>query len=309
MDAFDPVSLRLFVAICEEQSFTDAAFRENLTVSAVSKRLLMLEQQVGVPLLERGRGGIQLTAAGEALLPAARGLLQSMAQIRANLSAYAHRERDHVRVSCTPSAITSFAPRDIADFLSAHPRVNVKLDEHMAADVVRRVREGHADLGITWDQVGTGELETVPYRVDRMVLVAHPGHPLAGRERVRFSDVLPYDCVTVSASSVAQHMQQRAAIAEGRALKSSVCVRTYEGACHVVAARLAIALVPLGACRTLMDALQLRAIALDDEWAHRRFVICLRDRAGLTVSTQLLLESLARHWNDGLAARSKVGAS
>lgn len=309
MDAFDPVSLRLFVAICEEQSFTDAAFRENLTVSAVSKRLLMLEQQVGVPLLERGRGGIQLTAAGEALLPAARGLLQSMAQIRANLSGYAHRERDHVRVSCTPSAIISFAPQDIAEFLSANPRVNVKLDEHMAADVVRRVREGHADLGITWDQVGTGDLETVPYRMDRMVLVVYPGHPLAARSRVRFSDVLPYDCVTVYASSVAQHMQQRAAIAEGRALKSSVCVRTYEGACHVVAARLGIALVPLGACRTVLGALKLVVIPLDDEWAQRRFVVCMRDRAGLTVSTRLLLESLTRHEHQGSAGLDGLTAT
>ena len=137
MDAFDPVSLRLFVAICEEQSLTDAAFRENLTVSAVSKRLLLLEQQVGAALVERGRGGVQLTAAGEALLPAARGLLESMARIRANLSGYAHRERDHVRVACTPTAVTSFAPRDIADFLATHPRVNVKLDEHMATEVVR----------------------------------------------------------------------------------------------------------------------------------------------------------------------------
>jgi DNA-binding transcriptional LysR family regulator len=297
MDAFDPVSLRLFVAICEEQSLTDAAFRENLTVSAVSKRLLLLEQQVGAVLVERGRGGVQLTSAGEALLPAARGLLQSMARIRANLSGYAYRERDHVRVACTPTAVSSFAPRDIADFLAMNPRVNVKLDEHMATEVVRRVQDGHADLGITWDKVGTGALEVVPYRLDHVVLVTHQEHPLARKDRVRFSEVLPFDCVTVSAASVAQHLQQRAAIAEGRALKSSVCVRTYEGACHVVAAKLGIALVPDGACRSLIDALGLASVRLDEEWAVRRFVLCMRDRAGLTVSALQLLESLTRRWN------------
>jgi len=295
MDAFDPVSLRLFVAICEEQSLTEAAFRESLTVSAVSKRLLLLEQQIGAPLLARGRGGVQLTAAGEALLPAARGLLQSMARIRANLSGYAHRSRDHVRVVCTPTAVTSFAPQDIADFVAKHPGVNVKLDEQVAKDVVRRVEEGHADLGITWDKVGTGALETVPYRVDRMVLVMHKEHELAQRDRVRFSDILPYDCVTVYAASVAQHLQQRAAIAEGRALKSSVCVRTYEGACHIVAAKLGIALVPDVATRCLIDALRLVSIPLEEEWALRRLVVCMRDRAGLTLSARLLLESLAVH--------------
>jgi DNA-binding transcriptional LysR family regulator len=130
-----------------------------------------------------------------------------------------------------------------------------------------------------------------------MVLVTHQDHPLARSERVRFSEVLPFDCVTVSAASVAQHLQQRAAIAEGRALKSSVCVRTYEGACHVVAAKLGIALVPDGACRSLIDALGLASIPLDEEWALRRFVLCMRDRAGLTVSALQLLESLTRRWN------------
>jgi DNA-binding transcriptional LysR family regulator len=301
MDAFDPASLRLFVAICEEQSLTEAASRVNLTVSAVSKRLLQLEEQVGAPLLERGRGGVQLTAAGEALLPAARGLLQSIARIRANLSAYASRSGDHVRVACTPSALTSFAPQDIARFLADRPAVSVKLDERMATDVVHRVEEGHADLGIVWDKTGTGSLEAVPYRTDRLVLVTHGAHELAQRHQVRLSDTLSYDFVTVDAASVAQHLQQRAAIAEGRALRSSVCVRTYDGACRVVAANLGIAIVPEAATRTLVDALGLVSIPLAEEWASRRFVVCMRDRAGLTLSARHLLESLASHWREDAA--------
>jgi DNA-binding transcriptional LysR family regulator len=191
--------------------------------------------------------------------------------------------------------VTSFAPKDIADFLARHPGVNIKLDEHMAADVVRRVEDGHADLGIIWDKTASVALETVPYRTDRMVVVVNGNHPLASRSQVRFSDVLSYDCVTVYAASVAQHLQQRAAIAEGRAIRSSVCVRTYEGACHIVAAGLGIALVPDGTTRMLIEALGLVRIALDEEWALRRFVICMRDREGLTVSARELLESLASH--------------
>jgi DNA-binding transcriptional LysR family regulator len=296
MDGFDPVSLRLFVAICEAQSLTEAAEREHLTVSAVSKRLLLLEEQIGTPLVERGRGGVQLTAAGEALLPAARGLLQSMARIRANLSEYAHQSRDHVRLSCTPSAISSYVPGDIAAFLAAHPSVYVKLDERMATEVAQRVHEGQADLGIVWDRTGTGSLETVPYRTDRLVVICHAGHPLAERQSVRFTDTLPFNGVTVDAASIAQHLQQRAAIADGRALRSSVCVRTYDGACRIVAANLAIAIVPYRATHSLIAALGLVSIELAEEWALRRFVVCMRDRFGLTASARRLLESLASHW-------------
>jgi DNA-binding transcriptional LysR family regulator len=306
MDAFDPVSLRLFVAICEEHSLTEAAEREHLTVSAVSKRLLVLEDQIGTALVARGRGGVQLTAAGEALLPAARGLLQSMARIRANLSEYAHQSRDHVRLSCTPSALTSFMPGDIAQFVSAHPLVYVKLDERMASDVAHRVHEGHADLGVVWDRTGTGALETVPYRQDRLVVIAHRSHPLAERPSVRFTDTLACNFVTVDAASVAQHLQQRAAIAEGRALKSSVCVRTYDGACRIVAANLGIAIVPYRATQTLITALGLASIELAEDWALRRFVVCLRDRFSLTASARRLLDSLASHWQDEPKAQAAV---
>jgi len=293
MEAFDPVSLRLFVAICEEESLSEAADRESLTVSAVSKRLQMLEEQIGASLLERGRGGVQLTAAGEALLPAARGLLQSMARVRANLSAYASQSRDNVRLACTPSAVTSFVPRDLAAFLALHPTVHVKLDERMGTDVVHRVEEGHADLGIVWDRSGTGQLQTVPYRVDRLVLVTHRSHPLAAREQVRLTDVLSYDCVTVVAGSVAQHLQQRAAIAAGRALRSSICVRTYDGACHMVAANLGIAIVPDWCSHTLIEAHALATIPLLEDWAERQFVVCMRDRAELTMAARRLLDLLA----------------
>jgi DNA-binding transcriptional LysR family regulator len=305
MDAFDPVSLRLFVAICEEQSLTEAAEREHLTVSAVSKRLLLLEEQVGASLVARGRGGVQLTAAGEALLPAARGLLQSMARIRAHLSEYAHQSRGHVRLSCTPSALTSFVPDDIAQFLAQHPSVHVKLDERMAKDVAHCVHEGHADLGIVWDRSGTGSLETVPYRMDRLIVITHPSHPLAGRADVRFIDTLPYNSVTVDAASTLQHLQQRAAIAEGRALNSSVCVKTYDGACRIVAANLAIAIVPHRATQSLVAALGLVSIELAEDWALRRFVVCMRDRFSLTLSARHLLEALASH---GQAEETDEGA-
>ena len=52
---FDPVTLRLFIAVCEERNIARAAAREALVASAVSKRIGAIEQQVGTPLLVRGR--------------------------------------------------------------------------------------------------------------------------------------------------------------------------------------------------------------------------------------------------------------
>ncbi|HSV77747.1 MAG TPA: LysR family transcriptional regulator [Ramlibacter sp.] len=293
MQYLDPLSLRLFIAICEQQSLTEAAEREHLTVSAVSKRLTALEEQIGSPLLERGRGGVLLTPAGEALLPAARGLLQSMARIQANLSEYAQSVPGNVRVAATLSALTCSLPGDIAAFVARQPHVRVNLEERIGREIVDSVEEGRADLGVCWDLTGTKRLQTVPYRVDHLVVIVHPEHELARRTRVSFVDTLPYERVMVDAGSIGLHLQQRLAIAEGKALKTSVHVRTYETACHIVAANFGIAIVPKEATRTLVKGMGLKAVGLSDDWARRRLVLCVRDHSELSMPARLLLEALA----------------
>ncbi len=298
MNHFDPVSLRLFVAICEERSFSEAADREHLTTSAVSKRLAALEEQIGAPLLERSRRGVKLTAAGEALLPAARGLLASMSSIHAQLSAYAGGVKGHVRVTASLSAIASSLPGDIGIFLRRHNNtVRVSIDERMSAEVVHSVEEGSADLGVYWDAVITSKLHTVPYRADRLVVLVHKDHELARRKRLTFAETLPYERVAIKGGSVVQLTQQRMAIAEGAALKYHIQVGTFDAACRIVAANLAIAIVPGEASRPLIKAFGMKAIPLSDDWAARRFVICVRNRDLLTAPARLLLDSLAAQWH------------
>lgn len=78
MRYFDPHSMSIFIAVCEEKSIVVAAKRTALVPSAVSKRIKALEDQVGVQLLDRGRLRMTPTPAGEMLLRYARETLSSM---------------------------------------------------------------------------------------------------------------------------------------------------------------------------------------------------------------------------------------
>jgi len=86
---FDPASLRMFIAVCEERNIARAAEREAIVASAISKRIAALESDVGVPLLKRGRRGIEPTPAGESMLRQAREVLGLMDRMRAELSEFA----------------------------------------------------------------------------------------------------------------------------------------------------------------------------------------------------------------------------
>lgn len=296
MTPFDPVSLRVFIAICEERSLKSAADRENLTTSAVSKRLSYVEDQLGAALMHRGKGGIQLTAAGEAFLPAARGLLQSMTRIQAHMSEYRGGTQGSVRVAASMTAIGSFLPDDIAEFMEHHADVQVSLDERVSPEVLRSVEEGSADLGVFWDAVGTGRLQTLPYRADHLVVLVHRDHDLAQKKRLKFSETLKYERVAIKNGSIVQLTQQRMAIAEGEALNYHVQVRSFDAACRVVAAKMAIAIVPREPSEPLIRYFKLRAIPLTDDWALRRFVICVRNQDDLPVPARLLLKHLASKW-------------
>ncbi len=95
-----------------------------------------------------------------------------------------------------------------------------------------------------------------------------------------------------------QLTQQRLAVDAGAPLKTCAQVSTFDAACRIVAANLAIAIVPRESSLPLIKAMGLKALTLTDEWATRRFVICFRDRAALTVPARLLLDTLASHWYD-----------
>lgn len=112
--AFDPITLRLFVAVCEERNIARAAEREALVASAVSKRIAAIEREIGTPLLIRDRRGIRLTAAGESLLRQARDVLGALARMRAELSEFATGVQSSIRVVASVSVLAERLPEDTA---------------------------------------------------------------------------------------------------------------------------------------------------------------------------------------------------
>src|SRR6201996_4690861 len=178
----DLTTLRLFIAICEEQNLTKAANREGIAASAVSKRMNDFEQSFGVTLFKRLSKGMALTPAGEALLHHARVTLLNVEKIAVELSEYSQGVRGHVRMLANLSAIVQFLPEDLSAFFATHGLLRVDLQERPSGEVVSGSEEGAAEIGICAGATETRGLEAFPYRADNLVLVTPAGHPLAGHD-------------------------------------------------------------------------------------------------------------------------------
>jgi DNA-binding transcriptional LysR family regulator len=290
--SFDPVTLRLFVAVCEERNIARAAEREAIVASAVSKRIAAIESDIGTPLLVRGRRGIEPTAAGQALLRQAREVLSTMARMHAELSDFATGAQGSVRILAAPSVLAEELADDIGAFLQTHPKVSVSLDERVSPEIVKAVREGTADLGVLWDLSDLSGLATLPYRRDRLCLAAPLGHPLARRKRIAFAEALPHVTVAVAPGGMMDRLLQREAARLGHQLIHRILVSGMDAAARIVAAGLGPAILPREAVLAHSASHGLALVPLTDSWAQRQFVICLRADGSVSAATRLLMEAL-----------------
>ncbi|MEK9802365.1 MAG: LysR substrate-binding domain-containing protein [Curvibacter sp.] len=288
----DLTSLQLFVAVCELGSIGKAAEREFIAASAISKRLADLEATLGTPLLYRHTRGVDLTPAGESLLHHARSVLYSLEKMQGELSEYVDGVRGHVRVHASISAIVQFLPEDLGAFIRAHEQVKIDLEEHLSTEVVRAVQEGAADLGICNAGVGTGELQTRPYREDQLVLIVPQGHPLAAVDAIDFVQSLDWDHVGLHATSSIYLAMREAAAAAGRSIRLRIHVTGLDAMCRMIHNGLGVGVMPRRAFELMHGVGDLACVELKDDWARRRIELVARDFSTLPVTARLLVDHL-----------------
>ncbi len=288
----DLTSLQLFVAVCELGSIGKAAEREFIAASAISKRLADLEATLGTPLLYRHTRGVDLTPAGESLLHHARSVLYSLEKMQGELSEYVDGVRGHVRVHASISAIVQFLPEDLGAFIREHEQVKIDLEEHLSTEVVRAVQEGAADLGICNAGVGTGQLQTRPYREDQLVLIVPRGHPLAAVDAIDFVQSLDWDHVGLHATSSIYLAMREAAAAAGRSIRLRIHVTGLDAMCRMIHNGLGVGVMPRRAFELMHGVGDLACVELKDDWARRRIELVARDFSTLPVTARLLVDHL-----------------
>lgn len=288
----DPVSLRVFVAVMEETTIAGAAAREHIAPSAASRRLSELEDALRTALFARSNKGVEPTAAAYALLGRARSVLGELDDIAVQMRDYAAGTRGLVRVAANISAITQFLPGELQGFLARHPQVDVRLQEQISSAIAESVAENAADVGILNDGSYGAKVALLPYRHDELVLVVPAGHALARRKSVRLVQALGYDFVGAHPGSAINTQLLRAAAEAGAPLRLRIQVTSFDAMCLMVAAGLGVGVMPRGSAAPYRGSLAIRAVALDEPWAARRLMLCVRAGGVPPGAAQLLVDHL-----------------
>lgn len=289
---FDLTDLRLFLHVAEAGSITAGAARSSITLASASARVRGMEEQAGVPLLERGRRGVELTPAGRTLLHHARQVVVQLERMRGELGKYGHKLKGHVRLLVNTAAAAEFLPECLAAFLAANPNVDVELDERPSPDITQAIAHEQAEIGIAAGHADFSGLETLPFRADRLVLIVPRGHAFAQRERIAFAQALQSEFVGLCGNSALdRHLAGHAARTAAR-MRIRVRVRGLDVVCRMVALGAGVAVVPEAAVRRCNVRQALIPVPLEDSWAERRLMVVVRRLDALPLHARRLAEHL-----------------
>ncbi|MDX6347490.1 MAG: hypothetical protein QOF84_2280 [Streptomyces sp.] len=131
-------------AVARELHFTRAAETLRIAQPALSQQIRKLERQLGVELFARNNHGVELTAAGAALLEGAERILSDLAAVEEELLGWAHGTRGRIRLG-SARGLTVRLARLLAAFSEAHPAVEVELREMTTGEMTAGLHAGRLD--------------------------------------------------------------------------------------------------------------------------------------------------------------------
>jgi DNA-binding transcriptional LysR family regulator len=241
----DSRRLLTFREVARQGSFSRAGDALALTQPAVSQQVSALERQLGVRLLDRGPGGPTPTEAGALLLAHADAVADRLAQADAQVAELVAADRETLRVGAFPSAIATVIPAALATLREQRPELQVEAVEAPGDELGPMVASGALHVAMCFQDAAapprrTDGTERHELGTEAMLAMLAPGHPLAGRKRVRLSELAGETWVSPSRS----HMIYRACVEAGFEPRIAFVTRDPLGNSQLVARGLAVTLVP-----------------------------------------------------------------
>lgn len=179
------VNIQKYVALLktvEYGSFTKAAEALSYSQSGISRMIGDLEKEWKVTLLERGRGGVQLTSDGFVLLPYVKKVCAEYEALQRQIDELNGLQSGLIRIGLFSSAATYWLPNIIQKFQEDYPNIDYELIVGEYMEIEDWILEGRVDCGFV--RVPTHfDLETVFLERDEFMVVLPENHPLAGCDK------------------------------------------------------------------------------------------------------------------------------
>ncbi len=189
-----------FDAIIRHGSIRRAAEALHIASSALNRRVLDLEQELGTILFDRLKGGVRLTAAGEAFAVHVRRTLSDLDRVSDHIQALHGLHRGHIAIGAAESAAVDLVPRAMAAFQRDHPRVRFTVAVGTPRTMLSDLLEDRVELILTHEEPGHHDVAVMAAAPKSFCALMRPDHPLASRAPLHLRDCQDYPIVLADES-------------------------------------------------------------------------------------------------------------
>jgi DNA-binding transcriptional LysR family regulator len=182
--AMELYQLRSFAAVAEFGHLTRAAERLHVSQPAVSAQIKALEDELGVPLFERGAGGMTLTPAGAKLLPLAARVIGAAADLRNQALSLKGEVAGHLRVGTLADPEFLRLGEIMGRAIERHPLLRLELHHEVTGAAFAKVRDGELDASFYYGPLQHPAVASIALRPMRYVVAV----PSAWIERIDHAD-------------------------------------------------------------------------------------------------------------------------
>lgn len=172
-------TLRVFLVAAEERNFSSAAKRLNLSQSAVSQNIQAIERAYNVELFLRHGRTVELSEAGQSILPMAREVLRAARMLEDGFQEIHHQVGGELLIGCSTSAGKYLMPTLLSIFQqkypAVHPRVRVMGRDRVQENLIAQ----KLPIGLTSKILEHRDIECQPLFEDRIYLIVPVDHPWA----------------------------------------------------------------------------------------------------------------------------------
>jgi DNA-binding transcriptional LysR family regulator len=186
--------LEILQAIAETGSFTACGRKLNVSQSAISRQILLLEEELGEPLFLRVGRQVRMTPAAESLVQLGQRVFLDVRETVGSITDRTRDLRGTLRLSGGMTVCLYVFPPLLKHLRRVHPHLDVRLTVALAGKSVQEIRGGRVDAGLLTLPVEETDLVTVPALREELLLVTAPTHQLAKRKKVQARELagLPF---------------------------------------------------------------------------------------------------------------------
>jgi DNA-binding transcriptional LysR family regulator len=198
--------LEIIRAIAETGSFTAAGEKLHVSQSAISRQVLILEDELGEPVFHRIGRRIRITPAGESLLQLSHRVFRDLQDTVSAISDTRESLRGSIGLVGGMTVCLYVFPALLAEVRRIHPNLDMRVTVGSTQRSIEMLRSGTGDLGLLTLPIEASDLVSVPLLQEELLLVTYPSHPLAAQQRIVPADLEKQPFVLFETGSITRRI-------------------------------------------------------------------------------------------------------